>query len=79
MNAGLPISCYTTPVVALVESLQEFSGTYSGPRVHSQFEVADFFVNLLHEADYEVDELVLVHLLCVEVGDEKAYVITLFK
>lgn len=49
----------------------------AGPGVHRQLHLADLLVDLLHEVDDKVHQLVLVHLLCVEVGDEEADVISL--
>ena len=41
------------------------------PRVDAEFHFRNFFVDLLHEVDDEVDQLVPVHLLRVEVGDQE--------
>ena len=41
------------------------------PRVDAEFHFRNFFVDLLHEVDDEVDQLVSVHLLRVEVGDQE--------
>ena len=49
----------------------------TGPGVDRQLHLADLLVDLLHEVDDEVHQLVLVHLLRVEVGDEKTDIITL--
>lgn len=59
------------------ESLQELFGRYSSPGVDGKLHLADLLVYLLHEVNYEINKLVLVHLFCVEVGDEKTYVVTL--
>jgi len=38
---------------------------------YEEFHLRDLFVYLLHELDDEVDQLVLQHLFCMEVGDEE--------
>ena len=45
--------------------------------VDRQLHLTDLFVDLLHEVNDKVHQLVLVHLLCVEVGYEETDVITL--
>ena len=60
-----------------LESLQKFLCGNSRTRVDGELHLADLLINLLHEVDDEVDELVLVHRLCVEVGNQEADVITL--
>ena len=47
--------------------------------IDRQLHLTDFFVNFLHEVDHKVHQLVLIHLFCVEVGDQKADVIPLGK
>ena len=44
---------------------------------HEKLHLRDLLVDLLHELYYKVNELVLQHLLGVEVGDEKGDVISL--
>lgn len=60
-----------------VEALEELGGADSGAGVDGEFEVADLLVDLLHEADDEVYELVFEHALQVEIGDEEADVVAL--
>ena len=60
-----------------LELLEELFGARAGPRVDGQLHVADLLVDVLHERDYKVDELVPVHLLGMEVGDEEADVVVL--
>lgn len=57
--------------------LEELLGHNAGPGIDRQLHLTDLFVNLLHEVDYKVHQFVFVHLLRVEVGDEKADVIPL--
>lgn len=57
--------------------LEEFLCDNSGPSVDRQLHLADLFVDLLHEMDDKVHQLVFIHLFCVEVGDEEADVIAL--
>lgn len=58
---------------------EEFLGDDASARVDGQLHLADLFVDFLHEMDDEVHQLVLVHLLRVEVGDEEADVIALHR
>lgn len=57
--------------------LQELLGNDTGPGVHRKFHLADFLVDLLHEVDDEIHQLVFVHLLRVEVGNQEANIISL--
>lgn len=57
--------------------LEEFLCDNSGPSVDRQLHLADLLVDLLHEIDDKVHQLVFIHLFCVEVGDEEADVIAL--
>ena len=59
------------------EPLEELLGADASARVDRQLHLADLLVDLLHEADDEVDQLVLVHLLRVEVRDQEADVVAL--
>ena len=56
---------------------EEFLGDDTGPGVNGQFHLADLLVDLLHEVDDKVHQLVFVHLLRVEVGNQEANVISL--
>lgn len=44
---------------------------------HEELHLRNLLVYLLHELDYEVDQLVLQHLLSVEVGDQERDIISL--
>ena len=44
---------------------------------YEKLHLRDLLVDLLHELDYEVDQLVLEHLLGVEVGDEERDIVAL--
>lgn len=57
--------------------LQELLGDDAGPGVNGQFHLTDFLVDLLHEVDDKVHQLVFVHLLRVEVGNQEANIISL--
>ena len=57
------------------EFLQEFLCTDPSPSVDSQLHFADLLVYFLHELDNEINQLVLVHLLGMEVGDQEADVV----
>lgn len=59
------------------ESLEELLGANTGPRIDRQLELADFLVDLFHEVDHKVHQLVLVHGLGVEVGDQEADIVAL--
>lgn len=59
--------------------LKVLLGDNTGTSVEVELHLADLLVNVFHELDNKVDELVLVHLLNVEVGDEEADVIVLSK
>lgn len=61
----------------MLESFEEFLGGDASSRVDCQFHLTDLFVDLLHEVYDEVNQLVLVHLLSVEVCYQEADVITL--
>lgn len=56
---------------------EELFGYDAGSGVDREFHLADFLVDLLHEMNDKVHQLVFVHLFCVEVGDEEAYVVAL--
>lgn len=56
---------------------KEFLGDDASPGVDRQLHLADLLVDLLHEVDDEVHQLVFVHLLRVEVGDQEADVVSL--
>lgn len=56
---------------------EELLGTDPGPGVDAELHLGDLFVDLLHEVDDEVDQLVAVHLLRVKVGDQEADVVAL--
>lgn len=58
---------------------EEFLGDDASACVDSQLHLADLFVDFLHEMDDKVHQLVLIHLLRVEVGDEEADVIALIE
>lgn len=58
---------------------KELLSDNSGPGVDGQLHLTDLLVDLLHEMDDKIHQLVLVHLLCVEISDEKADVIALGK
>ena len=57
--------------------LQKFLSTNSGPGVHRELHLRNFLIDFLHKVDNKVHQLVSQHLLGVEVGDEKADVISL--
>lgn len=56
---------------------EEFLSNDTSPGVNGQFHLADLFVDLLHEVDDKVHQLVFVHLLRVEVGNQEANIISL--
>lgn len=56
---------------------EEFFCNNAGTGVNGQFHLTDLLVNFLHEVDDKVHQLMLVHLLRMEVGDEEANVVTL--
>lgn len=57
--------------------LEEFLSDNTGPGINRQFHLADLLVDLLHEVDDKVHQLVFVHLLRVEVGNQEANIISL--
>lgn len=56
---------------------QELLSYDASPGVNRQFHLTNFLVDLLHEVDDKVHQLVFVHLLCVEVGNQEANIISL--
>ena len=42
------------------------------PRVESQFQFADFFIDFFHKVDDEINQTVLVHLFQVGISNKKA-------
>ena len=44
---------------------------------YKELHLGDLLVNLLHKLNDEVDQLVLQHLLCMEVGDQEGDVVSL--
>ena len=61
----------------LSHPLEELLGTDPGPGVDAELHLRDLLVDLLHEVDDEVDQLVPEHLLGVEVGDQETDVVAL--
>lgn len=57
--------------------LEEFLSDDTGPGVNGQLHLADLLVDLLHEVDDVVHQLVFVHLLRVEVGNQEANIVPL--
>lgn len=57
--------------------LEEFFGNDTGPGINRKFHLTDLLVDLLHEVDDKVHQLVFVHLLRVEVGNQEANIISL--
>lgn len=56
---------------------QKLLRAYTSPGVDGKLHFTDFLVNLLHKVDHKVDQLVLVHLLRVEVCDEETDIVAL--
>lgn len=56
---------------------QELLSYDASPGVNREFHLTNFLVDLLHEVDDKVHQLVFVHLLCVEVGNQEANIISL--
>lgn len=69
----------TPPPISESHILKELLCHDAGPGIDREFHLTDFLVNLLHEMDDKVHQLVLVHLLRVEVCDQEADVIALPK
>ena len=61
----------------LLESFKEFFSRDASSWIDSQLHFTDLLVDLLHEVYNEVNQLVLVHLLRVEVCYQETYVVTL--
>ena len=59
------------------EFQKERLGYYPCSRVDNQAILAQLFIDLGHEVNYEVDEFLFIHFLNVKVGDEEADVVTL--
>ena len=57
--------------------LQKLLGDDAGSGVDRQLHLTDLLVDLLHEGNDEVHQLVFIHLLRVEVGDEETNVVAL--
>merc|ERR1711884_535703 len=55
---------------------EELLSTNTSPGVDAQFHLGNLLVNLLHEMNDKVDEFVSQHLFSVEIGDQKANIIT---
>ena len=55
--------------------LQEFLSRYPRSSVEGQLHLRDLFVNILHELDDEIHQLVLVHLFSLYVRDEETDVV----
>mmetsp|Transcript_18745 Transcript_18745/g.47431 ORF Transcript_18745/g.47431 Transcript_18745/m.47431 type:complete len:253 (-) Transcript_18745:48-806(-) len=62
----------------LRELLEQFGGNDTSTRIDRELELVDLLVDLLHELDDEVHQLVLEHDLGVVVGDEEGDVISLY-
>jgi len=61
----------------LLESFEELFSRDASSGVDRQLHLTYLLVNLFHEVDDEVDQLVFVHLLCVKIGYQEADVIAL--
>jgi len=70
-------SCWRFAVIRYSESLEELLRRYTRSRVDGQFHLTDLLVNLLHEMNDEINQFVFVHLLRVEVCNQKADIVTL--
>jgi len=62
-----------------LEPLKKLQSTVPRPSVDRKLHLADLLVYVLHEVYHEVHQLVLVHLLGVEVGDEEGDVVALHR
>ena len=60
-----------------LELFQELGGDNTGARIDGQLHRRDLLVNLLHEENDEVDQLVLPHFVHLRVCDQEAKVIVL--
>ena len=58
-------------VFALAELLEESVRDDTSSRVDGELELTDFGVDVLHELNDEIDQLLLLHILNVEVGNEE--------
>mmetsp|Transcript_18739 Transcript_18739/g.47416 ORF Transcript_18739/g.47416 Transcript_18739/m.47416 type:complete len:94 (-) Transcript_18739:23-304(-) len=67
------------PFPFLRELLEQFGGNDTSTRIDRELELVDLLVDLLHELDDEVHQLVLEHDLGVVVGDEEGDVISLIR
>ncbi len=67
--------CFKTYLV--LESLQKFFCWNTSSGVDCEFHFTNFLVNFFHEVNDKINQLVLVHLLCVEICDQEADVVTL--
>lgn len=59
------------------EGVEVGLGDDTSASVNRGLHLGDFRVNVLHELDDEIDQLVLVHGLSVEVGDEERDIVSL--
>lgn len=58
---------------------EELLGNNTSPSIDWQFHFTDFLVDLFHKVNDKIHQFVFVHLLCVEVGDQKTDIIALQK
>mmetsp|Transcript_22210 Transcript_22210/g.62411 ORF Transcript_22210/g.62411 Transcript_22210/m.62411 type:complete len:206 (+) Transcript_22210:23-640(+) len=58
-----------------LEGLEVLDGNNTSTSIHCQLHRTNFLVNILHELDDEINQLMLVELLSVEVRDEEANIV----
>lgn len=59
------------------KSFEELLGADAGARIHRQLHLANLLVDFLHEIYHKVDELMFEHLLRVEIGNQKADMVSI--
>lgn len=68
---------HQSPSRRLSYILEELLSDDASPGIYRQLHLTNLLVDLLHEMDDIVHQLVFVHLLRVEVGDQEANVVSL--
>lgn len=56
---------------------EELLGDDTSPGIDRQLHFTDLLVDFFHKVNHKVHQFVFVHLLCVEVGDQKTDVVAL--
>lgn len=55
----------------VLEPFQEFFGADTSTTVDRELQLTNLLIDFLHEVNHKIDQLVLIHLFGMEVGDKE--------